>query len=248
MRQRQPRNMRPLLRRRASQHRCCLARRTHTAFLYGEQLEPATANVWVQWAGPRVQGAKDVVDLDVEQLPWRQWLRQREDCAFVVGVGLVAGEIRRVLVEPAPCTSHARAKTCTVLTRADGSAVQIFMGMPCLIRSNYRVLRYEDPPVEGKLENWLRDIYIDSRACTDYFAAALPQHAHDIPDAASINARPRAACLNAATSGDDAASSAASASTCVTQRACEVAVAAAGSAKRHSPALVTADEASSATA
>ena len=106
-------------------------------------------------ARPRVQGANDVVDLEVEQLPWRQWLRQREDCAFVVGVGLAACEIRRVLVEHGPYTSHARAKTCIVLTRADGSAVHMFMVLPCLIRNNYRVLRYEDPPVEGKLENWL---------------------------------------------------------------------------------------------
>ena len=68
------------------------------SFPAGEQLEPATANAWVQWARPRVQGAKDVVDLEVEQLPWRQWLRQREDCAFVVGVGLVACEIRKVFI------------------------------------------------------------------------------------------------------------------------------------------------------
>ena len=71
-----------------------------------------------------------MVYLGVEQLPWRQRLRQREDCAFVVGVGLVACEIRKVCIAPGPYTSHARLKTCIVLTRADGSAVRLFMMLP----------------------------------------------------------------------------------------------------------------------
>ena len=158
-----------------------------------------TSNKGIHDSRPELLGTCGAVAVEALGLPWCRWIIQRKDWEWFVGKGVVASELRR-LADYDPNTKQMR--TDIVVTRADGMSVRLHPHKHKLRNTK----RSEAIPIDGKLANML---------CEDELAHFLVER---VASAARTSMPQRAACLDAATSGDDAASSAAAASTCVPQR------------------------------